>query len=102
MIGTLILCMVGNLSCFCCRLLTFFQDLHFQKMKRSVGPDLGPNCLQRLSVEDMGVQWLSGRVLDSRLRGHGFEPPWHHCVVSLSKTLILTKYWFNPRRPVPL
>ena len=30
----------------------------------------------------MGVQWLRGRVLDSRLRGRGFE---RHCVESLSK-----------------
>ena len=33
-----------------------------------------------------GTQWLSGRVLDLRPRGHGFEPHRHHCVVSLSKT----------------
>ena len=31
--------------------------------------DLGPYCLQF----KLGVQWLSGRVLDSRLRGGGFE-----------------------------
>ena len=31
---------------------------------------------------------LSGRVLDSRQRGRGFEPHWRHCVVSLSKTHI--------------
>ena len=30
----------------------------------------------------MGAQWLSGRVLDSRRRGCGFEPHWRHCVVS--------------------
>ena len=33
-----------------------------------------------------GAQWLSGRVLDSRLRGRGFEPHQHHCFLSLSKT----------------
>ena len=33
-----------------------------------------------------GAQWLSGRVLDSRLKSHGFEPHRRHCVVSLSKT----------------
>ena len=33
----------------------------------------------------MGVQWLSGRVLDSRPRGRGFEPHWRHCVESLNK-----------------
>ena len=33
-----------------------------------------------------GVQWLSGRVIDSRPKGRGFEPHQHHCFVSLSKT----------------
>ena len=27
----------------------------------------------------VGAQWLSGRVLDSRPRGRGFEPQQHHC-----------------------
>ena len=34
-----------------------------------------------------GAQWLSGRVLDSRPRGRGFEPHRRHCVVSLSKNI---------------
>ena len=29
----------------------------------------------------LGAQWLSGSVLDSRLRGHGSEPLRRHCVV---------------------
>ena len=29
----------------------------------------------------------SGRVLDSRPRGRGFQPHRHHCVVSLSKNI---------------
>ena len=33
-----------------------------------------------------GAQWLSGRALDSRPKGRGFEPHRRHCVVSLSKT----------------
>ena len=33
-----------------------------------------------------GAQWLSGRVLDSRPRGHGFEPHRRNCVVG--KTLL--------------
>ena len=33
-----------------------------------------------------GAHWLSGRVLDSKPRGGGFEPHRHHCVVSLSRT----------------
>ena len=37
-----------------------------------------------------GEQWLSGRVLDSRPKGGGFEPHWHHCVVVLEQdTFIL-------------
>ena len=37
-----------------------------------------------------GAQWLSGRVLDSRPRGHGVEPHRHHCVVVLEQdTFIL-------------
>ena len=33
------------------------------------------------------AQWLSGRVLDSRLRGRGFEPHRRHCDVFLSKNI---------------
>ena len=37
-----------------------------------------------------GAQWLSGRVLDSRPKGHGFEPHRSHCVVVLKQdTFIL-------------
>ena len=32
-----------------------------------------------------GAQWLSGRVLDSRPRGRGFEPHLRHCVVVLEQ-----------------
>ena len=35
---------------------------------------------------NMGAQWLSGRVLDLRPRGSGFEPHRRLYVVSLSKT----------------
>ena len=50
-----------------------------------------------------GAQWLSGRVLDSRPKGRGFEPHRRHCVVVLEQdTFILAEYWFNPGRPVPL
>ena len=61
------LCMMCNFSCYCCCLLTFFQINLFKilsetfaiRMSNSlgpdqdrhyVGPDLGPNCLQRLSA----------------------------------------------------
>ena len=44
-----------------------------------VGPDVGPNCLQRLSAGNT-------RLLDSRSNGCGLEPHQWHCVVSLGKT----------------
>ena len=43
----------------------------------------------RLLILYMGAQWLNGRVLDSRLRGSGFEPHRRHCVVSEQDTFIL-------------
>ena len=44
---------------------------------------------------------LSGRVLNSRPRGQGFEPDRRHCVVVLEQdTFILAKYWFNPGKYV--
>ena len=40
--------------------------------------------------ETEGAQWLSGRVLDSRPKGRGFEPHRRHCVVVLEQdTFIL-------------
>ena len=64
-----ILCMLANFSCICCCLLTFFFKSNFFKnyfrnmirvsssldpdqYRHSVGPDLGPNCLQRLLADD--------------------------------------------------
>ena len=35
----------------------------------------------------MGAQWLSGRVLDSRPKGRGFEPHRRHCVVVIEQDI---------------
>ena len=48
-----------------------------------------------------GAQWLSGRVLDSRQRGRGFEPHWRHCVVSLSKNINPSLVLVQPRKTRP-
>ena len=48
------------------------------------------DCLHNLVILTyitQGVQWLSGRALDSRPKGRGFEPHRRHCVVSLSKNI---------------
>ena len=49
----------------------------------------------------MGAQWLSGRALDSRLRGRGFEPHRRHCVVSLSKNINPSLVLVQPRKTRP-
>ena len=42
------------------------------------------------ATQMVGAQWLSGRVLDSRLKGRGLEPHRRHCIVVLEKdTFIL-------------
>ena len=48
-----------------------------------------------------GVQKLSGIVLDSRLRGHGFKPHQRHCVVSLSKNINPSLVLVQPRKTRP-
>ena len=50
----------------------------------------------------VGEQWLSGRVLDLRPRGLGFEPHRSHCVVSLSKNINPSLVLVKPRKTIPL
>ena len=40
-------------------------------------------------LADKGAQWLSGRVLDSRPRGRGFEPHRRHCFVVLEQNTFI-------------
>ena len=49
----------------------------------------------------VGAQWLSGRVLDSRPRGLGFEPHRRHCIVSLSKNINPSLVLVQPRKTSP-
>ena len=49
----------------------------------------------------VGAQWLSGRVLDSRPKGRGFEPHRRHCVVSLSKNINPSLVLVQPRKTLP-
>ena len=52
-------------------------------------------------LTDLEAQWLSGRVLDSRPRGRGFEPHPCHCVVSLSKNINPSLVLVQPRKTRP-
>ena len=49
----------------------------------------------------MGAQWLSGKVLDSRPKGRGFESHRRHCVVSLSKNINPSLVLVQPRKTRP-
>ena len=72
------LCMLGNFSCFLSS-ADFFSKSTFSKIffritirvsnsldpdqaRHIVGPDLGPNCLQRLSVDDTSRQRIKGEI----------------------------------------
>ena len=58
-------------------LLKHYEALHVTKARTKL------KCI-------VGAQWLSGRVLDSRPKGSGFEPHRRHCVVVLEQdTFIL-------------
>ena len=46
----------------------------------------------------VGAQWLSGRALDLRPKGRGFEPHRRHCVVSLSKNINPSLVLVQPRK----
>ena len=48
-----------------------------------------------------GAQWLSGIVLDSRLKGRGFKPHRRHCIVSLSKNINPSLVLVQPRKTRP-
>ena len=58
-------------------------------------------CFTLCLIDFGGAQWLSGRVLDSRPRGPGFEPLRCHCVVSLSKNIDPSLVLVQPRRTRP-
>ena len=59
---------------------------------------LGERCV---TPAREGAQWLSGRVLDSRPKGRGFEPHRRHCVVSLSKNVNPSLVLVQPRKTRP-
>ena len=58
-------------------------------------------CIHCSPTYGEGAQWLGGRVLDSRLKGRGFEPHRRHCVVSLSKNINPSLVLVQPRKTRP-
>ena len=59
------------------------------------------NCFHQTLVQVLNIWGLSGRVLDSRPRGRGFEPHRRHCTVSLSKNINPSLVLVQPRKARP-
>ena len=51
--------------------------------------------------DHLASQWLRRRVLDSRLKGRGFEPHRRHCVVSFIKTMNPSLVLVQPMKTRP-
>ena len=64
-------------------------------------PDQGVSASWKGNVIGSGAQWLSGRVLDSRPKGRGFEPHQRPCLVSLSKNINPSLVLVQPRKTRP-
>ena len=69
---------------------TLTQDVITKLFERLDMMDKKLGQLESIQSSLQGAQWLSGRVLDSRPKGRGFEPHRRHCVVVLEQdTFIL-------------
>ena len=74
--------------------------LSYQYAKFNENPCVGTDYYKNTN-NVAGAQWLSGRVLDSRPKGRGFEPHRRHCVVSLSKNINPSLVLVLPRKTRP-
>ena len=80
----------------------------FLKIGHACKHNMIGNKYKRLSIYSSsyiscftGAQWLSGRVLDSRPRGRGFEPHRGQFVVTLSKNINPSLVLVQPRKTRP-
>ena len=85
-----------------CRLLIFFQNLHFQKFNQCysfdpdqdqclVWPDVGSNYMQRLSADGIGTQIVKGVNFET------FKD--NHCSLILFSILLFFQDSHDQRRP---
>ena len=72
-------------------------NLSSSQMNYGITPD---NCRYENFTKIIGRS-LSGRVLDSRPKGRGFEPQRRHCLVSLSKNINPSLVLVQPRKTRP-
>ena len=89
--------------CTMCSLVTYTVQLNPSLHVYFISDEIVLKCVKTHDTRiPMGVQWLSGRVLDSRPRGHGLEPQRRHCVVSLSKNINPSLELVRPRKTSPI
>ena len=69
----------------CCRIKCVNDLTWFKRNAKGLRGQIALNIFfQNEQIE--GAQWPSGRVLNSRPRGCGFEPNYRHFTVSFSNT----------------
>ena len=93
----------SDFSLFCDEIRTEIRVLPIYKVKDKQWL-INKLCVQSLSLSlslSLGAPWLSGRVLESRPKGHGFEPHRRHCVVSVSKNINLSLVLVQPKKIRP-
>ena len=96
-------CLPGYIHCIYQSPVQRGQHLKCQFGRKLENAQIFACGTNKVLLEIIGAQWLSGRVLDLRPRGRGFEPHGRHCIVVLVQdTLILAQYLFSPGRPVPV
>ena len=74
----------------------------FQRQHRlSIKSSLNFTAYLKETDPQSNIMWLSGRALDSRPKGRGFEPHRRRCVVSLSKNINPSLVLVQPRKTRP-
>ena len=89
------ICCGGVCTATCIKLATWINS-KYHKCSKVLN-----TFLFLFSIICWGAQWLSGRVLGSRPKGHGFESHRQHCVVSLSKNIDPSLVLVQPRTTRP-
>ena len=81
--------------------LTIPSRLTFNSTFLGKLPRISGCCILHKNNVMKGAQWLSGKVLDSRPKGRGFEPRQRNYVVSLSKNINPSLVLVQPRKTCP-
>ena len=82
------------------------NSLEPDQARQYVGPDLGPDCLQRLSADDTGRQRAHFQTQTSLISGWGFSIYWYTdrytftVILEVSFTGLDNFVWFDSSHPI--